>query len=166
MVDPHRQTALPPSLAEPTGQREFCVTSGDLGTHGMHPPRKRIHIYGESGITAKNPTVAFSCAGGHSGPPLRGGFVSLGTNTNIDRSFVTYGDLGTHGMHPPRKRIHIYGESGITAKNPTVAFSCAGGHSGPPLRGGFVTVCHHVGSINGFVMSRITNTRVTRCAVE
>jgi hypothetical protein len=54
----------------------ICVTSGDLGTHGMHPPSKRLFVSCESAITAINPTVTFSCAGGHSGPPLRGGFVS------------------------------------------------------------------------------------------
>jgi len=34
------------------------------------------HTYSESSIIAKNPTVTFSCAGGHGAPPLRGGFVS------------------------------------------------------------------------------------------
>jgi hypothetical protein len=74
MVAPQLQLVLPPSLAEPTGQREFCVTSGDLGTHGMHPPRKRIHIYGESGITAKILPSRFPVRGGYGGPPLRGFF--------------------------------------------------------------------------------------------
>jgi hypothetical protein len=37
------------------------------------------HIYSESSITANNLTVTFSCAGGHGGPPLRGGFVIQNT---------------------------------------------------------------------------------------
>ncbi len=62
---------------QPNRPQDRCrVTSGDLGTHGMHPLRKRAHIYSESGTIAKNPAVTFSCSGGHSGPPLRGGFVS------------------------------------------------------------------------------------------
>jgi hypothetical protein len=72
-------------LAQP--KREvvgICVTSGDLGTHGMHPPRKRSLTYNESGITAKNLTVTFSCAGGHSGPPLRGEFVSRRGITTVE----------------------------------------------------------------------------------
>ena len=50
----------------------------------------------------------FTCAGGHSGPPLRRGFVSLGGKSNIDRRRLpTPGGIGTHGIHPPRERPSI-----------------------------------------------------------
>ena len=60
----------------------ICVTSGDLGTYGMHPPSERYVVSYESGITAIIQTVTFSCAGGHSGPPLRG-HLSLATRTGL-----------------------------------------------------------------------------------
>ena len=82
----------------------------------------------------------FTCAGGHSGPPLRRGFVSLGGKSNIDRRRLpTPGGIGTHGIHPPRKRTPITA-SQASRQNPIVIFACAGGHSGPPLRGGLVSI--------------------------
>ena len=38
--------------------------------------------------------------------------------------FVTPGGIGTHGIHPPRKRIPVSSETGITAKSNRCAFVC------------------------------------------
>ncbi len=52
------------------------VTSGEIGTNAMHPPGKRsIDIDIDIDIDIKK-TVSIR-AGGHGGPPLRGGFVSI-----------------------------------------------------------------------------------------
>ena len=50
----------------------FCVTSGDLGTHAMHPPRKRITRH----LQNHQPSAISKSqrAGGHGGPPLRRDF--------------------------------------------------------------------------------------------
>jgi hypothetical protein len=61
------------------------ITSGEIGTNAMHPPGKRsINI----NIKIKVKKTVSIRAGGHGGPPLRGGFVSIrgiiktGPNTN------------------------------------------------------------------------------------
>jgi hypothetical protein len=39
----------------------ICVTSGDLGTHGMHPPRERLPVSSETGIITKSNCDVFLC---------------------------------------------------------------------------------------------------------
>ena len=43
-------------------------------------------------------------------------------------------------------------------QNPIVMLSCAGGHSGPPLRRGFVSTKSHIGYVNGCATFTKTNT--------
>ena len=75
------------------------VTPGGIGTHGLHPSRKRTPVTA-SQTSRQNPTLMFACAGGHSGPPLRGEFVSLGAHSNIyRRRFPTPGGIDTFIAH-------------------------------------------------------------------
>jgi hypothetical protein len=55
--------------------------------------------------TSQNPAAIFSCAGGHSGPPLRGGFVSLNGrieavnrfSTSVSKPNTNKRDIAMHG---------------------------------------------------------------------
>ena len=73
----------------------------------MHPPGKRSMGINISINININKSVSIR-AGGHSGPPLRGGFVSMRGMTKaepcIKRNFVTSGEIGTNAMHPPGER--------------------------------------------------------------
>ena len=92
-------TAKPSRTERSTG---FRVTSGDLGTHAMHPPGKRnIHInkcqdrIDTRGRTRRSAPTRRIC------PMVRDSKFGNGI-------FETPGEIGTHAMHPPGKRIiHI-----------------------------------------------------------
>ena len=96
MVDPHMELALPPSPAEPDGSRILRNIRRPRHTHDASTDASG-NPFPARQASSQYPTGTFSCAGGHSGPPLRGGFVSLGANANIDRIFVTPSGIGTRG---------------------------------------------------------------------
>jgi len=74
-----KQTQPTPS---PNG---ISVTSGEIGAHAMHPPGKRRIDINQMAQARGNPNS--KPAGGHSGPPLRGGFViHPPTNTNSSQT--------------------------------------------------------------------------------
>ena len=88
-----------PSWRPKQTQSSRFITPGGIGTHGIHPPSKRTPVTARQ-TSPQNPPVMFSCAGGHSGPPLRGGFVSIGAHSNIDRRrFPTPGGIDTSIAH-------------------------------------------------------------------
>ena len=92
-------TAKPSRTERSTG---FRVTSGDLGTHAMHPPRKcsnNINVQpigiDTRGRTRRSAPTRRIC------PMVRDSKFGNGI-------FVTSGEIGTNAMHPPGKSIiHI-----------------------------------------------------------
>ena len=73
MVAPHLQLALPPSLAEPNTRQNFALHPATSARTGC------IHRASEYAVIPNHNGKAHQLhAGGHSGPPLRGGFVSIG----------------------------------------------------------------------------------------
>ena len=105
-------TAKPSRTERSTG---FRVTSGDLGTHAMHPPRKResigthaMHPSGKRIIHINKCQDRIDTRGRtrRSAPTRR--ICPMVRDSKFGNGiFVTSGDLGTHVMHPPRKRESI-----------------------------------------------------------
>ena len=114
-----RPTWPPDVTAKPSrteGSTGFRVTSGDLGTHAIHPPRKRS-------FDINKWQNRIESTGGRGSPPLRGDFV-------IRPSTIKRLNRTTRCIHPASALL-------TSTKGKTVS-KRAGGHGGPPLRGGFV----------------------------
>ena len=74
---PPNDTAKPSRTERSTG---FRVTSGEIGACAMHPPCKRESNNADRKRFSKR-------AGGHSGPPLRRGFVRWYVTANLETEF-------------------------------------------------------------------------------
>ena len=83
MVDPLGHQTIPPSPAEPKGQRDFAL-------HPATSARTRC-IHRASAVTTSMFSQSVSIrAGGHGGPPLRGGFVRWYVTANLETGFSSH----------------------------------------------------------------------------
>jgi hypothetical protein len=82
----------------------ICVTSGDLGTHGMHPPRKRT----PSDSKSQQQSTSVTCGLTWRSAPTRRIHITKRQHQSLTkriRSFETSGDLGTSERLVTRRGI-------------------------------------------------------------
>ena len=116
-------------LAQPnrSSSRSF-VTPGGIGTHRIHPPRKRIAMRITKLQRQQPQAIRHARADAAAGP-----YAEICVLNSLLKRWNQAHDT----MHPPRERIHI----DSTLHTATTSYSSlAGGHGGPPLRGGFVSI--------------------------